>query len=779
MNDQSETERSSTSSHWFGLDRLRLGGDDQAIDITIGSESHWDRSHLRRLRQSGDLPGMVPVIDSDFSADGKPFAITPVVDAPSLRSLVEDGLEWTSGAGITEAAARAAHEAHLRGLFHGALAPEDVFLLGKDVAISGVGLGLGGTPPNDRLDWVAPEVRDGAEPTERSDVYSLGKILEASLGDALETVPRSIRRLIMWSSSDTPEARPPSAMEFASILAEGLGDDRETYGPAFIPTAGSSELASQASSAVSNHTPSEVAQSTASAAGLGMAGAGAAAAAFLGHDDPDLADEGFSLSEAEFGDADPGIDLDSADADIELEEVPEPADLTIDPGADLIEAPYDAYDGGALEQNDEEAQAYASPVAAETVDLEETYLPRKRNRAGLVVAAVLGLGLALIAWGILRSGDDDLSVADGTETSESADTTPSSVEGEETAAPAPSSSVGSTTDSENSSSQDSEGEGTATTAQQSTSQTTEAPATTELPATSASTAAADGSESESSESDGSGSEDNATSVAIKPADPGDMAATAEGPIAMGDAGIQVLHGLPGVEADVYVNGEAIATGFTAGTIAGPIAMEAGDYEVVLYEATDLAPANAGDRTDEPLMTQMVPVGASAASVVAHLDESGQMAISPFLEQLSPVDPGQGRIMIRHLMATGEADAAVAGEPVGSLAPGEEAAVEVDAGSVLVEILGTDGAVLATATVPVDDGELVSLTAIGSPGDDSAELVIQRYTGLSTAPVAVQTGDSGLLGLGDDNTGQLVAYGLMAVLALSGGVVALRRQRSVW
>ncbi|MGI9614368.1 MAG: hypothetical protein ACR2QO_15765, partial [Acidimicrobiales bacterium] len=156
MNEQSETERSSSNEHWFGHDRLRLTEGDNAIDVTVGSETHWDRSHLRRLRQSGDLPGMVPIIDSDFSADGKPFAVTPVISAPTLASRVAAGdLEWEAGAAIAEAAARATHEAHLRGLFHGGLNPDDVYVIDDDVAISGVGLGLGGTPPPERLPWVA------------------------------------------------------------------------------------------------------------------------------------------------------------------------------------------------------------------------------------------------------------------------------------------------------------------------------------------------------------------------------------------------------------------------------------------------------------------------------------------------------------------------------------------------------------------------------------------------------------------------------------------------
>ncbi len=434
MNDQSETERSSTSSHWFGLDRLRLSNEEQAIDVTIGAESHWDRSHLRRLRQSGDLPGMVPIIDSDFSADGKPFAVTPAIEAPTLRSLTEAGdLDWVDGACITEAAARAAYEAHLRGLFHGALSPEDVYVIDDDVAIGGVGLGLGGTPPADRGEWVAPEVREGAEPTERSDVYSLGKILESSLGEALDTVPRSIRRLIMWSSSDTPEARPPSAMEFASILAEGLGEDRQVYGPAFIPTAGASELASQASSAVSNHTPSETAQSTASGLGMGagMVGAGTAAAgaaAFMGNNDDtaEIAEEGFSVSEPDTAEVDPGVSLDD-DVEVEYQEpsiLDNGEDVETDVEVNSIET-IAAETGDHTISETETDREYAAPAAAQTVDLDETYVPRqRRNRAGLVIGAILGVGLAVIAWGLLNSGDneDDLATADSDASTEVAET---------------------------------------------------------------------------------------------------------------------------------------------------------------------------------------------------------------------------------------------------------------------------------------------------------------------------------------------------------------------
>ena len=764
MNEQSETERGALDEHWFGHDRLRIAEGDHAIDVTIGSESFWDRSHLRRLRQSGDLPGMVPIIDSDFSADGKPFAVTPVIEAPTLADRVAAGdLQWETGAAIAEAAARAAHEAHLRGLFHGGLNPDDVYVIDDDVAISGVGLGLGGTPPAERLPWVAPEVRDGAEPTERSDVYSLGKLLEFSLGESLDTVPRSIRRLIMWSSSDTPEARPPSAMEFASILAEGLGEDRQTFGPAFIPTAGTSDLAARASSAVSNHTPSETAQSTANAAGAGLLGAGAAALganALIGDPEPDALDDGVVASEGDAVDTgtvevDPGLDLD------ETVEVPGEPAVTIEDDQEAEVAVAPTAEIGSTDETGELVVDHApatpafdpSPAAAQTVDLDESYVPQqRRNRAGLLIGAILVAGLALIAWGLLTAGDDDADVATGDGGTTAAPTTEATEAVTDDDASSASTNDGDTaTDAEATASSASTDDGQAATTE-ATSTSEEAPATSE-PATSD------------------------TTEGVEPADSASLVPMADGPIAASEAGIQVLHGVPGTEVDVYVNGEAIATGFESGTIAGPIAMEPGDYEVALYPATDLPPANSADRSDEALFTQMVPVGGSAASVVAHLDEGGEIAISPFLEQLSAVDPGQGRIMIRHLMAAGDAEATVDGEVVGSLAPGEEAAVEVDAGSVDVEITGSNGDVLASATVAVDDGELVSLSAIGAPGS-SAELVVQRYSGLATAPAAVPTGDSGLLDGGSDDLGIQLSYGLMVFFVLGGAVLAVLRRRAV-
>ncbi len=786
MNDQSETERSSTVGHWFGLDRLRLTQDDQAIDVTVGPGSHWDRSHLRRLRQSGDLPGMVPIIDSDFSADGKPFAVTPVVDAPTLSDLLnQGGLSWTDGAGITEAAARAIHEAHLRGLFHGALSPDDIHVIGDDVALAGVGLGLGGRVPADRATWAAPEVRDGADPTERSDVYSLGKVLEASLGDAIDTAPRSIRRLIMWSSSDTPEARPPSAMEFASILAEGLGEDRHTYGPAFISTAGLSDLASRASSAVSGHTPSDTARATASsssgamgavAAGAAGAALGAGAGMLAGREADEPAGEGYSVAEA--APAEPV----AAAAATPAEVIPASA-VRAEPAEELVSA-----SPGMGGPRTEAINEYTVPAAAQTIDLDEIYLPKKqRSRAGLMVSGILLLGLAGIAYGIFSSSGSSStgSETSGTPAGQTSVTTSVTTNTTEAVATTPVTEAATTAPTAAPTTPTTAAPTTATTAAPTT-VTTAAPTTvtTAAPTTAATaaptTAAAVAPTTAATVAPPTTASTPTTapvSVTAGAATPSSLVNTG-GPIPSKDAAIQILHGVPKTPVDLYVNGKSLATNFTTGSIAGPVKLAPGNYDVALYAAIPNAPKDASARTDAAVLAKSITVGTDPATVVAYVGQDGKPAVGAFTERFGTLPAGKSRILVRHLMSFGPAEVFLNGKSIGTLKPGDEASADLAAGSALVELKGPDGTVVYKATVKVPAGELASFTAIGSPGDKSAELMLQRFTGLQAAPASVPTGDSGLLGLGEDQTGLRLVYGVMILLALSGGFVLVRRQRTL-
>ncbi len=791
MNSQDEMAGNSVSGlNWCGFDELRLTEGAHSVVVTIGSQDKWDKAHLRRLRQSADLPGLVPVIDSDFASDGKPFAVTPAVDSPTLAGRIPPtGSEWEDCAAITEAAARATHEAHLRGLFHGSLSPDLIYVIDNDVAVNGIGLGLGGTPSAEYAHWVAPEVLDGSDATERSDVYSLGKILEASLGSSLENVPRSVRRLIMWSSSDTPEARPPSALEFASILAEALGEDRTTYSPAFIPTSDTNDLASTASGEVASYVPSETSSSSSSAgtaAAVGAAGAGIAGAAVagsvLGNDDQDDLDADDEIVEdaIEIVDNDQDLDdrdvTDTADIDVETLTVDEVDGIKTD-DISIDDLPADDDDSGVLsdavttgelsaetaamaastaEISDEEIAAaesaadepvfdsreyseslretdtdadYEVPAAAQTIDLDERFEPeRKGNKAGILIGAVLALALGVIAYNLLNSSDED----------EVASETPAITEDAEADAEAASPSIS---------------EDEAVEEEVTTTVTTEVTTTTEAPTT--------------------------TTEAAPEVEEAAPAATVDGPITKDSAGVQVLHGIPGAEVDVYVDGAALAPGFTLGTIAGPADLAPGSYEVDIYAASDAAPADAANRTDDPLISETLSVGDDPTTVVAHLDGEGNPVISAFTEDFGDLAPATGRVELRHLAAAPGVSATIDGEALpGLLEPGKTATIELAAGEHTIETATADGTPVTSATITLADGELASISVIGVAADDTVDVAVQRFTGLASAPAAVPTGDSNLLGADQDPTVIYILASMTSLMALAGGAIMVRRSRRV-
>lgn len=738
-----------------GFEQLRLQDGSNAVSVVVGNE-RWDRSHLRRLRQSADLPGLVPVIDADLSSDGKPYVVLPDVQSPTLAAEM-GGNSWIDNASAVEAAARATHEAHLRGLFHGALSPDQVLVIDDDVAVAGIGLGLGGAADESYSHWVAPEVAAGADATERSDVYSLGRVLEAALGDSIDDTPRSVRRLIMWSSSDTPEARPPSAQEFASILAEALtsaDSSRKTFAPAFIPTAELNSLAATASEKVAAHESSS--SSVSGAAGVATAGLAAAgtvgAVSALSDDDgaalDDVTDEvevqesAVTEVETETEDSiDETIEPDVAEEAATTGELPEG---TVEEAAAVtgtFESDAETQTAGFAGSTDEPEISFDNelvdadvdrPAAAETVDLDRQYAEEKRsNKAGIIVGAVLALGLGAVAFLAINSGGEDVDTA----------VAPTTVQEEEVVEEDPVE----------------EDPAPATTAEVTT---TEAPATTAA-------------EEEEEATTTTEAEEEAPAADVEEAAP---TQTITGAIAKSDAAVQVAHGIPGVPVDVYVDGNALAPGFEAGTIAGPAQLAAGSYDVDLFAAADSAPAAMADRTDEAVLSETVTVGSKPVTLIAHLDADGNPTLSAVEQDLSDLEPAQGRVEVGHFAAAPAVVLSVDGEEqAGTLSSGQSTTLELDAGEHTLSVALSDGTPVLEQTVNVGDGELASVAVIGSAADESISVIAAKFTGLASAPEAVPTGNSNLLGGPDDQTGMYVLGLITALMAIAGGVIMTARR----
>jgi hypothetical protein len=237
--------------------------------------------------------------------------------------------------------------------------------------------------------------------------------------------------------------------------------------------------------------------------------------------------------------------------------------------------------------------------------------------------------------------------------------------------------------------------------------------------------------------------------------------------------VSVVHGIPGQPVDVYVNGERTLENFQPGDVAGPLDLEEGAY--------DLALTRPGEPIESAILTAedaQVPGGANI-SIAAHLNASGEPAITPFVNDVSNTAAGQARLIVRHTAAAPAVDVRAGGSPVfsGLTNPNEEKA-DLDAGTVAADVVlaGTDTVVLGPTDLNLREGTATIVYAIGSAEGDTLDLVAQTITGLHSAPDGVPSGTGGLADGGPATWWYLlVGAGLVLVV---GGAARLRGNRTV-
>lgn len=227
--------------------------------------------------------------------------------------------------------------------------------------------------------------------------------------------------------------------------------------------------------------------------------------------------------------------------------------------------------------------------------------------------------------------------------------------------------------------------------------------------------------------------------------------------------VSVIHGIPGLTVDVFVNGDATLEGFEPGDVAGPLELPAGDYE--------LAIAPAGEGIDAAVLEGSASVTDGLnASIVAHLTESGDPTISIFVNDTSEIAGGESRLVVRHTAAAPTVDILLADgtELFAGVSNPQEGQVDVAAGSYDVEIApagaGVDGSVFSAPGVELPEGTARIVYATGSLADGTFGLVIQDITGLHSAPESVPTG-------GEPAGGQTAWLLALMGIALVGGAAA--------
>ncbi|MFG2166790.1 DUF4397 domain-containing protein [Micromonospora chersina] len=228
--------------------------------------------------------------------------------------------------------------------------------------------------------------------------------------------------------------------------------------------------------------------------------------------------------------------------------------------------------------------------------------------------------------------------------------------------------------------------------------------------------------------------------------------------------VSVVHGIPDTPVDVYVNGKKTLDNFKPGDVAGPLTLPEGEYDIALTKP--------GEALDKAILTvddAAVPGGANI-SLAAHLSADGKPRITPFVNDVSKVDAGKARLIVRHTAAAPAVDVRAGGKPVfENLTNPKEAKADVAAGTVKADVVlaGTDTVAIGPADLNLKEGTATIVYAIGSAEAKNLTVVAQTISGLHSAPGGVPSGTGGQAGTGVDAWWYVLA-GAGVLLLLGGG-----------
>ncbi|MEL4320493.1 DUF4397 domain-containing protein [Leifsonia sp. YIM 134122] len=256
-----------------------------------------------------------------------------------------------------------------------------------------------------------------------------------------------------------------------------------------------------------------------------------------------------------------------------------------------------------------------------------------------------------------------------------------------------------------------------------------------------------------------------------------LGATAPAQAAEGDAQLSVLHGVPDITVDVYVNDELTLDDFAPGTLAGPLPLAAGTYSVAIT-ASDAA--DASDPVIGPIDLTLESNGNYTA--VAHLGEDGTPTATLFTNDVATLPAGEGRLTVRHVAAAPAVDVLAGGTPaISGLTNPNEEVLNLPAGviSASVAAAGTTDPLIGPADVNVAEGVNTIVYAWGSLDDDNLDLAVQTIGDLHSNPGGIPAGSAGLVATNKpfDSTGLWVGASALALLAAAVVAAGLTRAKA--
>ncbi len=188
--------------------------------------------------------------------------------------------------------------------------------------------------------------------------------------------------------------------------------------------------------------------------------------------------------------------------------------------------------------------------------------------------------------------------------------------------------------------------------------------------------------------------------------------------------VTVVHGVPGLTVDVYVNGDLTFEDFAPDTITDPIELPVGDYDIAIT-------APDADIADAVITGSAALTEGAFVSIVAHLAADGSPTLSLVPLDLTPSDEGS-RLTVAHLAAAPAVDISLRrvfrriGKVEGA-ENGDSATLDLRAGLYFAKIFpaGSDDAVFGPAKLILRTGYHHVVYAVGSLADETFRVLTQK------------------------------------------------------
>ena len=194
-----------------------------------------------------------------------------------------------------------------------------------------------------------------------------------------------------------------------------------------------------------------------------------------------------------------------------------------------------------------------------------------------------------------------------------------------------------------------------------------------------------------------------------------------------DATLNVVHGIPGVDVNVCVNGTEAISDFTYGQVVTGVPLADGVYAFKIVAAADACTA-----TGILVAADVQLTGGKNYTAVAHLEEDGTPTLGLFKNGTKPVAKGSARLLVRHTAAAPAVDVWANGTPlVTDFVNGEAVKAIVPKGiyAAWVSAPGDYDPIIGPAVLSLSKGFNYEVYAIGDNTDNYTLAVVATKVGV--------------------------------------------------